>query len=73
MIKGTKQKRSKTSNNFQVNEKLLIVKVDTIILNFMNEIHQQQQYYNMVNTSKMGDLDINLVCMLIYYNVCSLI
>lgn len=27
----------------------------------MNEIHQQQQYYNMVNTSKMGDLDINLI------------
>jgi hypothetical protein len=30
-------------------------------LNFMNEIKQQQQYYNMVNTSKMGDLDINLI------------
>ncbi|CAG9804402.1 unnamed protein product [Chironomus riparius] len=27
----------------------------------MNEIQQQQQYYNMVNTSKMGDLDINLI------------
>jgi hypothetical protein len=27
----------------------------------MNEIKQQQQYYNMVNTSKMGDLDINLI------------
>jgi hypothetical protein len=27
----------------------------------MNEIQQQQQYYNMVNTSKMGDLDVNLI------------
>lgn len=27
----------------------------------MNEIKQEQQYYNMVNTSKMGDLDINLI------------
>jgi Alcohol dehydrogenase transcription factor Myb/SANT-like len=36
-------------------------KVDNIILKFMNEIQQQQQYYNMVNTSKMGDLDINLI------------
>lgn len=37
------------------------VKVDNIILSFMNEIQQQQQYYNMVNTSKMGDLDVNLI------------
>lgn len=36
-------------------------KVDNIILSFMNEIQQQQQYYNMVNTSKMGDLDVNLI------------
>lgn len=35
--------------------------VDNIILSFMNEIQQQQQYYNMVNTSKMGDLDVNLI------------
>lgn len=27
----------------------------------MNEIQQQQEYYNMVNTSKMGDLDVNLI------------
>jgi hypothetical protein len=36
-------------------------KVDNIILTFMNEIRQQQEFYNMVNTSKMGDLDINLI------------
>lgn len=36
-------------------------KVDNIILSFMTEIQQQQQYYNMVNTSKMGDLDVNLI------------
>lgn len=35
--------------------------VDNIILSFMNEIQQQQQYYNMVNTSKMGDLDVSLI------------
>jgi hypothetical protein len=27
----------------------------------MSEIQQQQQYYNMVNTSKLGDLDVNLI------------
>lgn len=36
-------------------------KVDNVIQNFMSEIQQQQQYYNMVNTSKMGDLDVNLI------------
>lgn len=55
-VKSVKIHRSKVEATLDNGDK-----VDNIILSFMNEIQQQQQYYNMVNTSKMGDLDVNLI------------